>query len=157
MGVRIHERNSPIDTKVSEERGGDGAPGTRAKIPLKPMKDHSGTNIHAATHGGPHAGTGGYVLKEAVAHGKSISERAPDRNWGLLGAAHAGTGFLAGLVTCGRPILEQSVPEGLHPMERTHARAVLEELQLMGRTHIGEFQEGLSPFQETLDWSRGRM
>ncbi|KAK4818137.1 hypothetical protein QYF61_006736 [Mycteria americana] len=41
--------------------------------------------------------------------------------------------------------LEQSVPEGLYPMERTHARAVHEELQPMGRTHTGEVHEGLSP------------
>jgi len=35
--VRIHERNNPADTKVSEEGGGEGAPGTRAEIPLQPM------------------------------------------------------------------------------------------------------------------------
>jgi len=34
-------------------------------------------------------------------------------------------------------MLEQSVPEGLHPVEKTHAGAVLEELQPMGGTHVG--------------------
>jgi len=33
-------------------------------------------------------------------------------------------------------VLEQSVPEGLYPMERTHAGAVLEELQPIGNNHI---------------------
>jgi len=35
-GVRLCERNSPADTKVSEG-GGEGAPGMRAEIPLQPM------------------------------------------------------------------------------------------------------------------------
>ena len=42
-------------------------------------------------------------------------------------------------------MLEQSIPEGLHPVERTHAGAVCEELQPMGRTHVGEVHGGLSP------------
>lgn len=41
--------------------------------------------------------------------------------------------------------LEQSVPEGLHPVEGTHARAVHEELQPVRRTHVGEVWERLSP------------
>lgn len=32
----------------------------------------------------------------------------------------------------------QSSPEGLHPMEGTHTRAVHEELQPVGRFHVGE-------------------
>ncbi|GAB0206607.1 EH domain-containing protein 4 [Grus japonensis] len=42
----------------------------------------------------------------------------------------------------GDPMLEQSVPEGLHPMEGTH---------------IGEVREGLSPVRGTPCWSRGTM
>ena len=42
--------------------------------------------------------------------------------------AHAEAGLLAGLVTLWGPTLEQSVPEGLHPVEGTHAGAVHEEL-----------------------------
>ena len=65
--------------------------------------------------------------------------------------AHTGAGLLAGLVTHGGPTLEQSVPEGLHHVEGTHAGAVCEELQPVGRTH-GEVQEvpmeGLSPSEE---------
>ena len=37
----------------------------------------------------------------------------------------------------GGPLPEQSIPEGLYPMERTHAGTVLEELQPVGRTHVG--------------------
>jgi len=35
-------------------------------------------------------------------------------------------------------MLEQSAPEGLHPMERTHAGAVCEGLQPVRRTHVRE-------------------
>ncbi|GAB0209984.1 acid sphingomyelinase-like phosphodiesterase 3b [Grus japonensis] len=79
-GVRICERNNSADTKVSEEGGGGGAPGTRAKIPLQPMvktmvkqavplqpmEVNSGADIHPAACGGPHTGAGGCALKEAV-------------------------------------------------------------------------------------------
>ena len=37
IGVRICERNSPTDTKVSEEGGGGGASGTSAEVPLQPV------------------------------------------------------------------------------------------------------------------------
>ena len=36
-GVRRCERNNSADTKVSEEGGGGGAPGTGAEIPLQPV------------------------------------------------------------------------------------------------------------------------
>ena len=42
---------------------------------------------------------------------------------GAHAGAGAGAGFLAGLVTRGGPMLEQSVPEGLQPVEGTHAGA----------------------------------
>jgi len=63
--------------------------------------------------------------------------------------AHAGAGLLAGLVTPWGPTLEQPVPEGLHPMGRTHAGAVGEELQPVGRTHVGEVCGELSPMRGT--------
>jgi len=37
-----------------------------------------------------------------------------------------------------------SLPEGLHPVVGTHAGAVHEELQSMGRTHTGEVRGGVS-------------
>ncbi|RMC16118.1 hypothetical protein DUI87_08327 [Hirundo rustica rustica] len=46
-GVRICERNSPADTKISEGRGGGGAPAARAEIPLLlAWEVHSGAGIH---------------------------------------------------------------------------------------------------------------
>ncbi|KAK4811059.1 hypothetical protein QYF61_016345, partial [Mycteria americana] len=51
---------------------------------------------------------------------------------------------------------EQSVPEGLHPVEGTHTGAVLEGLQPMRRTYVGEVNEGLYPMGRTPYWSRGR-
>ncbi|GAB0186006.1 mitochondrial enolase superfamily member 1 [Grus japonensis] len=36
--MRTCERNNSADTKVSEEGGGGGAPGTRAEIPLQPVE-----------------------------------------------------------------------------------------------------------------------
>ena len=56
--------------------------------------------------------------------------------------AHTGADFLAGPVPHGGPTLEQSIPEGLHPMEKTH---------------VGEVCEGLSPVGGTPRWSRGRV
>lgn len=47
-----------------------------------------------------------------------------------LKGAHIVAGFLAVFVTCGRPMVEQCIPEGLYPMEKTHAGAVLQEFSL---------------------------
>ena len=57
--MRQCERNSPADTRVSEEGGGGGAPGVRKEIPLQPeetmvrqavplqsMEAHSGADLH---------------------------------------------------------------------------------------------------------------
>jgi len=57
----------------------------------------------------------------------------------------------------GGPRLEQAVPEGLHPVGRTHAGAVREELHPVGRTHIGEVCGELFPVRGTSHWSRGRV
>jgi len=54
-------------------------------------------------------------------------------------------------------MLEQPVPEGLHPMEGTHAGAAHEELQPVGMTHVGEVHGGLSPTGGTSPWSRVRV
>ena len=66
--------------------------------------------------------------------------------------------LLAGPVALWReePMLEQSVPEGLHAMEGTHAGAVCEELQPAGRTHVGEVGGELSPVEDpTLEQGKG--
>ncbi|GAB0204569.1 zinc finger and BTB domain-containing protein 5 [Grus japonensis] len=82
--------------------------------------------------------------------------RAPERDCDPMGSLRWSR-LLAGPVICWGPMLEQSGPEGLHPVEGTHAGAVGEELQPMGRTHIGEIGGGLSPVGGTPRWSRGRV
>lgn len=44
---------------------------------------------------------------------------------------------------------EAVCPEGLHPVGGTHAGAVKEELQLKGRTCVGEAHGGLPPMKGT--------
>jgi len=53
-------------------------------------------------------------------------------------------------------MLEQLVPEGLHPVGRAHTGAVCEELQPVGRTRVGPVYGGLSPVGGSPCWSRGR-
>jgi len=141
--VRLCERNCPADTKVSEVGGGR-APGARAEIPLQPMEKtvvrqavlaaHGGpwwSRYPPAAHGGPHAGAGG-CLKEAVTPWGARAGAGSCQD--LWREAHTGAGC--------HPVLEQPVPEGLHPM---------------GRTHFGEVHEGLSPMEGTPCRSRGKV
>lgn len=44
-------------------------------------------------------------------------------------------------------MLEQPVPEGLHPMKRDHAGAVCKGKKPMGRTHIEKVCRGLFPVE----------
>jgi len=71
--------------------------------------------------------------------------------------AHARAGLLARLVTLWEPTLEQPIPEGLHPLGRTHTGAGREELKPMGRTRVGEVCGELSPVRGTSRWGRGRV
>jgi len=106
---------------------------------------------------GPHAGAGG-CLKEAV-----TLCGAPC--WIRLLPGHADPWREAptpkqvcwqGLRPHGGPTLEQPIPEGLHPVGRTHAGAVHEELQLVGRTHFGEVCGELSPVRGTFTLEQGK-
>ncbi|PKU43616.1 hypothetical protein llap_6074 [Limosa lapponica baueri] len=56
------------------------------------------------------------------------------------GGPHAGLdGFgLKEAAACGDPILEQSAPEGLYPLEKTHTGVVLDELYLKSKRKMGE-------------------
>ncbi|GAB0208471.1 EH domain-containing protein 4 [Grus japonensis] len=70
-------------------------------------------------------------------------------------------GLLAGLVTpMGDPRWSSLFLKDCTPwkgqVERTHAETICEELQPMGRTHVGEVHGGLSPMGGTPHWSRGR-
>lgn len=70
-------------------------------------------------------------------------EQASSRTCGPMEReARVGAGSLAGLATPWGPTLQQCDPEGLHPMEGTHARAA---------------HGGLSPVGGTPCWSRGRV
>jgi len=114
------ERNSPADTKVSEEGGGEGAPGTGAEIPLQPVvrtmvrqlvplkegnpppiEDQGGADIHPAACRGPHARAGGCALKEDVTQLR----------------AHAGAGSWEDLWPLRGPRLQKSIPKGLYSVE----------------------------------------
>jgi len=97
-------------------------------------------------------------MPEGSCVGSPVLEQAPARTCGpVQRGAHTGAGFLAGLVTPWGPTLEQPVPEGLHPMGRTHTGAVHEELQPVGRTHVGEVCGERSAVRGTSHWSRGRV
>jgi len=104
------------------------------------MEVHGGAEIHTAAHGGPHATAGGHTLKEVAACGEPTLEETPGRTCDQMANPHC----------------NKSIPEGLQPMERTHAGAVNEKLQPVGRTHAGAVCEGLYPMGGTPCWSRGR-
>ncbi|GAB0181367.1 epimerase family protein SDR39U1 [Grus japonensis] len=129
-GVSKCERNNSADTKVGAEGGGGGAQGTRAEIPLQPMEK---TMVRQAVPLQPKEVHGGADIHLQPTEDPT-SEQAPGRTCGPWRGAHAGAGLLAGKVAHGGPTLEQSVPDGLHPVERTHTRAVLGELSPLGGT-----------------------
>ena len=58
----------------------------------------------------------------------------------------------AGAVACGEHTLEQSVPEGLHPVERTHAGAVLEELQPLEGPKLELLMKDCLPWERPHVW-----
>lgn len=81
-------------------------------VPLQPTGNHRGAEIRTAAHRGPHATAVRCALKEAAACQGPVPEQAPRRSCG----------------PCGRPMLVQSVPEGLY---------------LVGQAHIGEVNKRL--------------
>jgi len=96
--VRIHERNSPADTKVSAEGGGGGAPGTGAEIslqpmektvgeagcPLQPMAVHGAAEIHLQPGEDP-TREQGHAQMQLCPHGEPVLEQAPGRTCGSVG------------------------------------------------------------------------
>ena len=74
-------RNNLPDTKVSEEGGVGGAPGTRVEVPLQPMEestvkqafpavhgeDHTRADTHTVAREGSHAGAGEKREEEGAA------------------------------------------------------------------------------------------
>ena len=57
----------------------------------------------------------------------------------------------------GGPTLEQPFPQGLHPVGRTHAGAVHEELRPVGRTRVEEVCGELSPVRGIPLWRSERV
>lgn len=55
-----------------------------------------------------------------------------------------GASFLAGIVTCGVPRLEQCISQGLHWVGGTHTGTVCEKLQATGRSHLEKFVKAVS-------------
>jgi len=76
-------------------------------VRLQSMEVHSGADIHTAAHGEPNTGASGCAPKEAV----------------TLLEAQIETDFWQDLWPCGGLTLKQSIPEGLYPVEWTHAGA----------------------------------
>ena len=107
-GVRLWERNSPADTKVSEEVGGGGAPDAGAKIPLAAQReDHGEAGCPRAAHGEDHG--------EADSHLQPMEDPTPEHMdaWRRR-------------CSCGKPTLEQAPGKTCGPMERgAHAGAGL--------------------------------
>ncbi|KAK4831753.1 hypothetical protein QYF61_018951 [Mycteria americana] len=153
-GVRIRERNSSADTKVSEEGGGGGAPGAGAEIPLQPMVK---TMVRQAVHLQPMEVNGGadihlqprevnggadihlQPVENAMPEQVDVPEggydpvKSPCQHRLLAGTVARGEEpvqeqvIWQGLWPVGEPMLELPVAEGLYPVERHHAGAVLEE------------------------------
>jgi len=83
-------RQIALQTQVSEEEGGGGAPGTRAEsplqtvektmvrqaMPLQPMESHGGGDIDPAASRRPHDGAGACDLKESAAPVEVMLEQA---------------------------------------------------------------------------------
>jgi len=86
-----------MNTKVREGAGGGGAPGAKAEIPLQPLEDHTGADVHTAISGQPHARTHEYLLKDfspwrAHSGGEEKCEEegvAERRCYGLTASSHS--------------------------------------------------------------------
>jgi len=160
-GVRQCERNNSEDTTVSEEAEVRRCLKCRSKELSLPARDedHDEAGCSPALHGGPWWSRSPPVAVEGTASqsrympegscdpvGSPALEQTPARaRRSMERGAHARAGLLAGLVTLWGPTLEQTVPEGLHPVEGTHAGACHEELHPMRRTHAGAVCEELQP------------
>lgn len=87
--MKKNVRNNPVNTKVREGGGKEGAAGARAEIPAacgedhveagclpaNIMEDYVGADIHTVACSGLHAATGRWVQLEATACGEPLLER----------------------------------------------------------------------------------
>ncbi|PKU42932.1 rna-directed dna polymerase from mobile element hypothetical protein [Limosa lapponica baueri] len=158
ISKHMEEKKAIRNNKVGEEERGGGGGCSRRWTRDSPaacggdqgeagcLPQHGGLHRNRYPHfscGGSSAGVGRDALKDAAACGEPTQVEASGMTCGLRRRAYTGAGFLAGNVAHGESKLEQSVPEGLHLVERTHAGAVHEELQPVGRFHVGAVHEGL--------------
>jgi len=106
---------------------------------------------------GPHARAGG-CLKEAATPWEACTGAGSWQDLWTCGERSPCRSRFAGRACdpMGDPHVEQSVPEGLHPVEGTHTGAVCEELQPMGRTYVGEVCRELSPLRGTFTLEQGQ-
>jgi len=107
----------------------------RQVLDLQPMEVHGGADLHLQPLEDPMLKqVGGW--RRLWAPGEPMLEQAPSRTCGPVGDPHGKN------AACGKDPCWARVPEGLHPVGRTHAGAVC------GR---------LSPVGGTPGWSRGRV
>jgi len=141
--VRLCERNNSAMPKVSAEGGAGGAPGAGAEVPLQPMEQtmvrqavplqpmevHEGAKTHLQPREDPtpeqgDVPEGGCGPVEIPRWSRLLAELVdPWREKPVLEQV-----CWQDLWPHGGPTLEQSVPDGLHSVEGTHAGAVHEEL-----------------------------
>ena len=122
----MRERNAgkkvrETDTMVRVEGEADVLQVLEQRFPYSLRRRSWWSSYLPADHGENQARAGGYFLKEAAAHGKPMLEQV----------------LLTGTAAGGESTLDQVYPEGLQPVERTRAGAVLEGWQPMGKTHVG--------------------
>lgn len=123
------------------------------------MMDRGEADICAAACEGTHATAGRHALKEVASHRQPTQERVPGRILQPWKGVHTGTGFLAGTVAPGEPTLEESVSDGLYPLQRTQAAAVLQVLQAVGGAQsraLNEVSYGKDPTLEQGNSFRGK-
>jgi len=131
-------------------------------VPLLPMEVCDGADACPAARRGPHATEGGCALKRWMCPERSCSP------W----RGHAGAGSCQVLWpverspgrsrssgrTCdpmGGPCWSSPFLKDCTPWKAPVLGAFLQELQPVGRTHVGALCEGLSPLGGTPRWSRG--
>ncbi|KAJ7400493.1 hypothetical protein BTVI_105044 [Pitangus sulphuratus] len=94
------ERNTYANTKVSGEGGGEGGPGTIAKIPLQHMEDCGDADIHLQPMEETHARAGGCPGEGCEPVGNTYCSRLLAVTCRpMQRGVHVGAGFLVGLVT----------------------------------------------------------
>lgn len=110
--MRKCEKNSPVETQISEEEGEGKAPGAGAKILLEPREKP--------------------IVKQVV-----FLQSMEDHVRGdIHTVAHRGIGLLAGTVAHGGPRVKQSDLERLYPVKSTFSGAFPAELHPVRRTCI---------------------